>query len=59
MRIDLSALEAHLQLCKPFSGRLFRLQCGADAVRGFMASRLMTSLLVMGLMLSLSLLTLL
>jgi len=59
LQVDLSALVMHVQRCKPLmSGRLFRLQCGAEAVRGFMASRLLTSLLVMGGLLSLSLLAL-
>jgi hypothetical protein len=59
LQVDLSALELHVQRCKPLmSGRWFRLQCGAEAVRGFMASRLMTSLLVMGVLLSLGLIAL-
>jgi hypothetical protein len=56
--VDLSALEAHLHLCKRLSGRLFSLRCSADSVRGFMAHRLMTSLVVMSLLISLSFFTL-
>jgi hypothetical protein len=59
MQVDLSELVLHVQRCKPLmSGRWFRLQCGAEAVRGFMASRLLTSLVVMGVLLSLGLLAL-
>ncbi len=43
---DLNALGQHLDLCQGNSGRIFALRCGADSVHGFVASRLVTSLVV-------------
>jgi len=42
----LSILGAHLALCHGVSGRLFSLQCLAEAMHGFVAPRLVTTLVV-------------
>lgn len=46
--MDLSLLGEHLQLCRNARGRLFLTRCHAEAVQGFMASRIVTTLLVGG-----------
>jgi hypothetical protein len=43
---ELSELGAHLRACHGTRGRLFLLQCGGEAVRGFFGARIVTSLLV-------------
>lgn len=43
---ELSALGAHLQTCHGVSGRWFALQCGGEAVRRFLAARVVTTLVV-------------
>lgn len=43
---ELSALGEHLQTCHGVSGRLFALQCGGEAVRRFLAGRVVTTLVV-------------
>ena len=42
---ELQALGDHLGDCRAASGRLFALQCGGEAMHGFLAARLMTTLL--------------
>lgn len=42
---ELQALGDHLAHCRARSGRWFALQCGGEAVRCFLASRLVTTLL--------------
>lgn len=44
--LELSALGAHLALCRGMSGRLFPLQCLGEAMHGFVAPRLVTTLVV-------------
>ena len=44
--LDLNTLGQHLHLCQGSSGRIFALRCGADSVHGFVASRLVSSLVV-------------
>lgn len=39
-------LGAHLHECQARHGRLFALQCGGEALRGFLASRLVTTTLL-------------
>lgn len=46
---DLSALGEHLGLCKSPHGHLFALHCAAQSMRGFMASRLVTTMVAMSL----------
>lgn len=45
-----SALGAHLNSCRMVKGRWFALRCGADAVRQFIAPRLVTTLVVIALL---------
>lgn len=42
---ELQALGDHLAHCRARSGRWFALQCGGEALHGFLASRLVTTLL--------------
>ncbi len=44
--VELSALGDHMALCKTMSGSFFSAQCMAQAVHGFVASRMVTSVLV-------------
>lgn len=48
--MDLSALGSHLALCKGANGRLFALQGLARNMRGFMAARFVTTLLLLALL---------
>jgi hypothetical protein len=41
---DMSTLREHLNLCRGLQGRLFRLQCAAETLNGFVASRFVTTL---------------
>lgn len=43
---ELSLLGEHLDLCRLVRGRLFALQCGADMVRGFLAARFVTTVVL-------------
>lgn len=43
---DLEALGEHLQRCRSAAGRGFALRCGAETLNGFVASRIITTLLV-------------
>jgi hypothetical protein len=43
---ELSELGAHLRTCSGASGHLFALQCGGEAVHGFLAARFVTTLVV-------------
>ena len=45
--MDLNALGQHLHLCQGHSGRIFALRCNADDVHGFIAGRLVTTLVVL------------
>ncbi len=44
---ELSTLGEHLKLCRGNSGRSFALLCGADKVHGFVASRMVTTLVLL------------
>ncbi len=46
--MELSALSDHLDQCHGARGRLFTVRCAADAVHRFMASRLVTTVLLVG-----------
>jgi hypothetical protein len=50
---ELSDLGDHMNGCKINSGRLFAMRVGAEHVHGFVASRLVTSLVVIILLLGL------
>lgn len=43
--MELSALVSHIDRCIGARGRLFELQCAADAVQGFVAPRIVTTAL--------------
>jgi hypothetical protein len=43
---ELFELGAHLRACDCASGRLLALQCGGEAVHGFLASRIVTTVVV-------------
>jgi hypothetical protein len=43
---DLAPLGEHLQRCRGAAGRHFALRCGAETVQGFVAARLISSVLV-------------
>lgn len=44
--VELSGLSEHLVSCKGVNGRLFTLQCLAEAADRFVAARLVTTLVV-------------
>lgn len=48
--MELSALGDHLDLCKESHGRWFALQCAAERVNGFLAARVVTTLVVAALL---------
>lgn len=50
--MELLALGAHLQMCRGTGQRMFRVRRGADAVQGFVMSRLVTSAAGLALLLS-------
>lgn len=52
--VELSSLGAHLGVCKSPHGRLFALYCMADTTRGFMATRFMTTLIGLALLVALA-----
>ncbi|MEO5771516.1 MAG: hypothetical protein ABIQ29_05555 [Burkholderiaceae bacterium] len=45
-----TALCAHLNSCRSVNGRWFSVRCGVDAVRQFLAPRLVTTLVVITLL---------
>lgn len=47
---DSSGLGDHLNLCRSVTGRLFAVRCGVDAVKRFLAPRLVTTLVVVALL---------
>jgi len=47
--MELSALGAHVDRCNGLRGRLFRLQCAADAMIAFVASRFVTTAVIVAL----------
>ena len=48
--MELSALSDHLDLCHGARGRLFTVRCAADALHRFMASRLVTTVVLLGML---------
>ena len=46
--MDLSALGAHVDRCNGLRGRLFALRCAADSLAAFIAPRIVTTLVVLG-----------
>ena len=49
--MDLSTLGAHVVRCNGLRGRLFSLRCAADSLAGFIAPRIVTTLVVLGIVL--------
>jgi hypothetical protein len=49
---ELSALGEHLDVCRRLSGRLFALECRAQALHGFVAARFVTTLVAVVLLLA-------
>lgn len=52
--MELSALVTHIDRCVGARGRLFELQCAADAVQGFVAPRLVTTALAVAIALGIT-----
>lgn len=52
--MELSALGDHMDACRPLKGRLFAARCAAEAMHGFVASRLVTTLVVAALLIGAS-----
>jgi hypothetical protein len=50
--MELSVLREHLDLCSGQHRRWFRARCAADAVRRFVASRLVTTCVVVALLIA-------
>jgi hypothetical protein len=44
--MELSALGAHVDRCNGSRGRMFALQCAADSLIGFIASRFVTTAVI-------------
>lgn len=51
---ELSALGDHLGLCKSSHGHLFALHCAAETMHGFVASRFVTTLVVVALLIGIA-----
>lgn len=51
--LELSTLGEHLDRCNGSRGRLFTLHCLAEALIGFLASRFVTTVVVMAILLGL------
>jgi hypothetical protein len=49
--MDLSALGAHVDRCNGLRGPMFGLQCAADTLSGFLASRIVTTLVAIAIVL--------
>ena len=47
--MELSALGAHVDRCNGSRGRMFRLQCAADAMIAFVAPRFVTTAVIVAL----------
>lgn len=57
-QLELSALQAHLTLCKRTRGKLLAIRFAAQALHGFVAPRFVTSLVVVALLIGLAYLVL-
>jgi hypothetical protein len=54
--MELSALGEHMQKCQGLRGRLFTLRSGAEAMHGAVATRFVTTLAVVALLIGVALL---
>jgi len=52
--MELSALGEHLGTCQGSRGRLFALHCVAEAMHGFVATRLVTTLMAVALLIGIT-----
>lgn len=52
--MEFSALGAHMAACKTLTGRMFAARCAAEAMHGFVASRIVTTLVVAALLIGVS-----
>jgi len=52
--LELSALGEHLDVCRGARGRMFTLHCFAERMHGFVAPRLVTTLVVVALLLGMA-----
>ncbi len=52
--MELSALGAHTSTCKMLKGRMFAARCAAEAMHGFVAGRMVTTLVVAALLIGVS-----
>lgn len=52
--LDISALGAHLDVCKRCSGSLFAFQRGAELMHGFLAGRFVTTLVLIAVIIGFS-----
>lgn len=52
--MELSSLGAHMAACKTLTGRLFAARCAAEAMHGFVAGRLVTTVVVAALLIGIS-----
>lgn len=52
--MELSALGAHMSSCKTLKGRLFAARCAAEAMHGFVAGRMVTTLVAATLLIGVS-----
>jgi len=52
--MELSALGAHMAACKMLKGHLFAAHCAAEAMHGFVAGRLVTTLVVAAVLIGVS-----
>lgn len=50
--LELSALGEHLDVCKVSHGRVFALRCFAETMRGFVAARFVTTLVLVALLIA-------
>lgn len=56
--MELSALGEHLGHCQSTQGRLFTLRCLAETLNGFLSARLVTTLVLAGLLIGMAALAL-
>jgi hypothetical protein len=56
--MELSALGEHLSVCKGAHGRLHSLQCAAETMHGFVATRFVTTVVIVALLIGFSFLVL-
>lgn len=48
--LELSALGEHLRVCRSSHGKFLALHCAAESMRGFVVSRMVTSIVAVGIL---------